>query len=44
MAAHRFQVAWPTAKRWVDRYLAEGEAGMSDRSSGPTTARTAPGS
>jgi transposase InsO family protein len=35
MAAHRFQVAWPTAKRWVDRYLAEGEAGMVDRSSRP---------
>lgn len=34
-AAHRFQVSWPTAKRWVDRYLAEGVAGMQDRSSRP---------
>lgn len=34
-AARRFQVSWPTAKRWVDRYLAEGDAGMADRSSRP---------
>jgi transposase len=34
-AARRFQVSWPTAKRWADRYEAEGEAGMSDRSSRP---------
>ena len=34
-AATRFQVSWPTAKRWADRYEAEGEAGMADRSSRP---------
>jgi transposase InsO family protein len=34
-AAERFQVAWPTAKRWADRYRAEGPAGMADRSSRP---------
>jgi transposase InsO family protein len=34
-ASRRFQVSWPTAKRWADRYLAEGEAGMADRSSRP---------
>jgi transposase InsO family protein len=34
-AAQRFQVAWPTAKRWADRYRAQGEAGMGDRSSRP---------
>jgi len=32
-AAARFQVSWPTAKRWVDRYRA-GEP-MHDRSSRP---------
>ncbi|UBH25215.1 IS481 family transposase [Micrococcus porci] len=32
-AAARFQVSWPTVKRWVDRYLS-GEP-MSDRSSRP---------
>lgn len=31
--AARFQVSWPTVKRWVDRYLA-GES-MEDRSSRP---------
>jgi hypothetical protein len=31
--AARFQVSWPTVKRWVDRYLA-GEP-MHDRSSRP---------
>ena len=31
--AARFQVSWPTVKRWVDRYLA-GES-MNDRSSRP---------
>lgn len=31
--AARFQVSWPTVKRWVDRYLA-GES-MQDRSSRP---------
>ena len=34
-AAERFQVAWPTAKRWADRYRVEGAAGMADRSSRP---------
>lgn len=36
--AARFQVSWPTVKRWVDRYLA-GES-MQDRSSRP---RRSPG-
>jgi transposase len=35
LAAQRFQVSWPTAKRWRDRYLELGEAGMADRSSRP---------
>jgi transposase InsO family protein len=34
-AAERFQVSWPTAKRWRDRYLELGEVGMPDRSSRP---------
>jgi transposase InsO family protein len=34
-AAERFQVAWPTAKRWADRYRIEGAAGMTDRTSRP---------
>ena len=34
-AAERYDVAWPTAKRWADRYRAEGPAGMNDRSSRP---------
>ena len=34
-AATRFQVSWPTAKRWSTRYELEGEAGMADRSSRP---------
>ena len=34
-AAAVFNVAWPTAKRWADRYRAEGPAGMVDRSSRP---------
>ena len=34
-AAERFQVAWPTAQRWADRYRVEGPAGMRDRSSRP---------
>jgi transposase InsO family protein len=34
-AAERFQVSWPTAKRWADRYRELGEAGMADRSSRP---------
>ncbi|MCF7550739.1 IS481 family transposase [Pseudonocardia sp. WMMC193] len=35
LAAARFQVSWKTAKRWADRYRAEGPAGMLDRSSRP---------
>lgn len=31
----RFQVSWPTAKRWADGHRAQGVAGMSDRSSRP---------
>ena len=34
-AAERYDVAWPTAKRWADRYRQDGEAGMVDRSSRP---------
>jgi transposase InsO family protein len=34
-AAAVFQVAWPTAKRWAERYEQAGEAGMADRSSRP---------
>ena len=34
-AAERFQVSWPTAKRWADRYRELGSAGMIDRSSRP---------
>jgi transposase InsO family protein len=34
-AAERFQVSPTTAKRWADRYRADGPAGMSDRSSRP---------
>jgi transposase len=41
-AAQRFQIAWPTAKRWADRYRAEGEADMRDRSSRPHSPRTTP--
>lgn len=34
-AAERFQVSVSTAKRWADRYRADGPAGMADRSSRP---------
>ena len=34
-AAERFDVSWPTAKRWADRYWQLGDAGMVDRSSRP---------
>ena len=30
-AAERYDVSWPTAKRWADRYRQAGEAGMCDR-------------
>ncbi len=32
-AAERYDVSWRTAKKWADRYEAEGPAGMLDRSS-----------
>src|SRR5947207_299208 len=34
-AAERFNVSWPTAKRWAQRYREYGPAGMADRSSRP---------
>ena len=34
-AAERYDVSWKTAKKWADRYKAEGEAGMLDRPSPP---------
>jgi len=34
-AAERYDVSWPTAKRWADRYRRAGAAGMTDRSSRP---------
>ena len=34
-AAERYDVSWPTAKRWVDRYREFGPAGMDDASSRP---------
>jgi len=34
-AAERYDVSWRTAKKWADRYRAEGPAGMTDRSSRP---------
>jgi transposase InsO family protein len=34
-AAEAFGVAWKTADKWVERYKAEGKAGMTDRSSRP---------
>jgi len=34
-AAERYDVSWPTAKRWADRYQSMGPAGMGDRSSRP---------
>ncbi len=33
--ADRFQVDAKTVRRWRDRYLAEGDAGLQDRSSRP---------
>ncbi|GIG27836.1 IS481 family transposase [Cellulomonas marina] len=35
VAARRYDVSWPTAKRWADRYRQAGAEGMSDRSSRP---------
>jgi transposase InsO family protein len=34
-AAAAFQVSWPTANRWAQRYRRAGAAGMTDRSSRP---------
>jgi transposase InsO family protein len=34
-AAERYDVSWPTAKRWADRYRVLGPAGMDDASSRP---------
>jgi transposase InsO family protein len=34
-AAERYDVSWPTAARWADRYRQAGPAGMADRSSRP---------
>ena len=34
-AAERYDVSWPTAKRWADRYRRLGVTGMSDGSSRP---------
>jgi transposase InsO family protein len=33
--AERYDVSWRTAKKWAERYEAEGPAGMVDRSSAP---------
>lgn len=42
-AAERYDVSWPTAKRWADRYAEFGAQAMADRSSRPhrSPARTA---
>jgi transposase InsO family protein len=34
-AAERYDVSWPTAKRWAERYQLMGAQGMDDRSSRP---------
>jgi transposase InsO family protein len=34
-AAERYDVSWPTANRWAQRYRLAGPAGMADRSSRP---------
>ena len=34
-AAERYDVSWPTARRWADRYRQLGPDGMTDRSSRP---------
>jgi len=34
-AAERYDVSWRTARKWADRYQAEGPQGMFDRSSAP---------
>ena len=35
VAARRYDVSWPTAKRWAERYAAMGAEAMADRSSRP---------
>src|SRR5687768_16110099 len=42
-AAKMFMVSPRTAKKWADRYRAEGAAGMIDRSSRPHTSPTRTG-
>ena len=39
-AAERYDVSWPTAKRWADRYRRLGAAGMKDASSRPNHSPT----
>jgi transposase-like protein len=39
--AERFQVDAKTVRKWRDRFLAEGEAGLEDRSSRPRHHRAA---
>jgi transposase len=34
-AAERYDVSWPTAQRWADRYRQLGPGGMADKSSRP---------
>ncbi|AGL16139.1 transposase-like protein [Actinoplanes sp. N902-109] len=34
-AAERYDVSWHTANKWAQRYRAEGQAGLPDRSSRP---------
>ena len=41
-AAERYDVSWRTAKKWADRYRAEGPAGMATGPRGRTVSRTAP--
>ena len=36
-AAERYDVSWPTAKRWADRYRELGAAAMNDRSHNPAS-------
>ncbi|MBC6458270.1 helix-turn-helix domain-containing protein [Actinomadura sp. HBU206391] len=39
-AAERYDVSWPTAKRWAERYRRHGRSGMADRSSRPHHSRS----
>jgi transposase-like protein len=38
-AAREAGVSEPTARKWLGRYLAEGDSGLTDRSSGQSAAR-----